>query len=40
MEAAIKKPHHKHIDNKVFESIETSVGDVLNKISKKLVSRA
>ena len=33
-------PHHKHVDNKVFESIETSVGDVLIKISKKLVSRA
>lgn len=29
-------PHHKHTGNEVFESTETSVGDVLNKISEKL----
>jgi len=29
-------PHHKHTGNEVFESIETSVGDVLNRISEKL----
>ena len=29
-------PHHKHTGNEVLESTETSVGDVLNRISKKL----
>ncbi len=29
-------PHHKHTGNKIFESTETSVGDVLNRISEKL----
>jgi len=29
-------PHHKHTGNEVFESTETSVGDVLNRISEKL----
>ena len=29
-------PHHKHTGNKVFESTKTSIGDVLNRISKKL----
>jgi len=29
-------PHHKHSGNEVFESTETSVGDVLNRISEKL----
>ena len=29
-------PHHKHSGDKVFESTETSVGDVLNKIIEKL----
>ena len=29
-------PHHKHTGNDVFESIETSVGDVLNNICAKL----
>ena len=28
--------HHKHTGNEVFESTETSVGDVLNRISEKL----
>ena len=29
-------PHHKHIGNDVFESIETSIDDVLYKICKKI----
>ena len=29
-------PYHKHTGSNVFESIETSVGDVLNSISEKL----
>ena len=29
-------PHHKHTGNEVFESTETSVGDVLNRIIKNL----
>ena len=29
-------PHHKHTGNEVLESTETSVGDVLNRISEKL----
>ena len=29
-------PHHKHTENEVFESTETSVGDVLNRIIDKL----
>jgi len=27
--------HHKHAGNEVFESTETSVGDVFNRISEK-----
>lgn len=29
-------PHHKHIDNQVIESTETSVADVLSLISQKM----
>ena len=32
-------PHHKHIGNEVFESTETFVGDVLNRISEKFQDR-
>lgn len=33
-------PHHKHTGSEVFESTDTSVGDVLNRISKKLEDKA
>jgi len=29
-------PHHKHTDDEVFESTETSVADVLNRINEEL----
>jgi len=29
-------PHHKHTGSEIFESTETSIGDVLNRISEKL----
>jgi len=32
-------PHHKHTGSNVFESTETSVGDVLNRISEKLENK-
>ena len=32
-------PHHKHTGNEVFESTETSVGDVLNSISERLENK-
>lgn len=32
-------PHHKHIRNDVFESIETSVDDVLDRIGKELENK-
>lgn len=33
-------PHHKHAGNEVLESTETSVGDVLNRISERLEGKS